>query len=525
MKSCLLIAFLFLPLTAQNQAKGEFHSKRILVKFANREMLRQANYKQNTFNIALLDHLNSRKKLKEIKEINPGAGLHTFALEFQDPIDVRQTIYQYYDTKLFEFVEPDYKGYGGGEVIPSDSEYKNQWGLHNDGSFSLSTAVKEGADIDMQKAWDITTGSKDVIIAILDSGAKLDHPEYSDRLWADEFGSHGKDYPNDHDLPADDHGHGTNVISIIGANSNEEGLAGVNWKSRMMVVKILNDQNFGYYSWWASAIYYATNHGARVINMSVGGSSYSAAMEDAVNYATDRGVIIVACMMNENNDVSYYPAAYQNTIAVGATNPDDTRADKFPWNTSKGSNFGPHIDLSAPGNHIVGLHYLNDLSYDSYWSGTSQATPYVTGVVSLLLSIDPNLTLESVRSILTSTAEDQVGRSSEDIKGFDIYHGHGRLNAYNALSSLSPASVKDPVVSHFVLSPNPIQQGDDLLVEFRNTRAKVITIFDTSGRLIAMNKTSKQHFIFNSSNLAKGPYILKVKERDLPASSSKFLIE
>jgi subtilisin family serine protease len=516
---------LLLAALGQSQTNVEFHPQRILVKFANSDVLKQANYDQNTFNIPILDQLNRKNQLVNIKGIHPKLGFQTFALEFKHPIDITRTIYSYYDTNLFEFVEPDYKGYGGGEIIPEDSAYKNQWGLHNDGTFSLGTPASVGADIDMQKAWDITTGSDELVIAILDSGAKLDHPEYADRLWEDESGFHGWDFANDDNLPDDDHGHGTNVLSIIGANSNDDGVAGVNWKSQLMVVKILNEENFGYYSWWASAIYFATDNGAQLINMSVGGSSYSAVMEDAINYATDRGVTIVACMMNENNSVSYYPAAYENTIAVGATNPDDTRADKFPWNQTKGSNFGPHIDLSAPGNYIYGLHYLDDFDYNSYWSGTSQATPYVTGVASLLLSIDPDLTLESIRSILTSTAEDQVGRADEDAQGFDNYHGHGRLNAFNALTALSSTSVEDAELSYFSLSPNPIKQGEDLLVQFQNTNPKVVTIFDINGQLIALNKTSDDSFMINSGNLEKGVYIIKIQEKGLSAGSSKFIVE
>jgi subtilisin family serine protease len=230
-------------------------------------------------------------------------------------------------------------------------------------------------------------------------------------------------------------------------------------------------------------------------------------------------------MMNENNADSYYPAAYENTIAVGATNPNDTRADEFPWDFSKGSNFGQHIDICAPGNYIVGLHYLDNNRYDTYWSGTSQATPYVSGVASLLLSIDPDLTLESVRSILTSTAEDQVGRDFEDKEGFDIYHGHGRLNAFEALSSLSSTNVNEVNLSNFKLSPNPILQGENLIISFKNNKSKVITIFDISGRLVAMNTTSEEQYQINSSNFERGAYIIKVQEKGLPASSRKFLIE
>jgi len=504
----------------------EHHSKRILVKFADQSMLQSIDIESNRFNIPTLDELNKKNQITEIKAINPGKNAHSFSFEFEKPVEISKTIYSYYDTRLFDYVEPDYKGYGGGEVVPNDGSYSRQWGLHNDGTFNLGPSAKVGADIDIQKAWSLSTGKEETIIAILDSGLKLDHPEFAGRLWTNGVGHHGKDFANNDAIPSDDQGHGTNVTSIIGSNAdNNNGFAGVNWKSKLMILKILDSDNSGFYSWWASAIYFATDNGARVLNMSVGGSSYSAVMEDAINYATSQGVIVVACMMNENNDVSYYPAAYDNTIAVGATNPDDTRADQFPWNTNKGSNFGEHIDLSAPGNYIYGLHYNNNTNFNSYWSGTSQATPYVAGVVSLLLALDDDLTLESVRSILTNSAEDQVGRSSEDKLGFDIYHGHGRLNAFEAMSSLSATSTENINVVGFKISPNPIQQGDDLSIEFAVGKERIISIFDTTGQLVAMNKTSDNIYVINSANLATGAYILKVQEKGSPVSSSKFVVE
>ncbi|GLR15671.1 thermitase [Portibacter lacus] len=488
--------------------------------------MRHVDFKKNSFNIPSLDKLNKQHGVEKIHVINPENGADTYSIDFSSQINISKTIYQYYDTRLFSYVEPDYVGHGGGEIIPNDAEFSKQWGLHNDGSFPLGNGTKEGADIEMKKAWEISKGNEKTIIAILDSGLKLDHPEISNRLWSNEKGFHGKDFANNDDIPADDLGHGTNVTSIIAANANNNnGFAGVNWNSKIMVLKILNENNQGYYSWWAEAIYYAANNGANVLNMSVGGSSYSAVMEDAINYATNKGVIIVACMMNENSSVPYYPAAYDNTIAVGSTDPDDKRSNSFPWNTTKGSSYGDHIDVSAPGNYIYGISYNSNSNYGTYWSGTSQATPHVVGVVSLLLDVDPDLTLESIRSILTNSAEDQVGRSNEDLAGWDPYHGHGRINAYSALGSLATNTVEINKASTFRLSPNPIKKGDQLLVNFQNEDEKVISIFDTAGRLVFMNKTKNQSFSLNSGNLEVGVYVIKVQEKGKALSARKFVIE
>lgn len=526
MKYLHLMAILVIAQITFAQDIPAHHGKRILVKFADRSVLSSVDLNSNMFNIPSLDALNKRNGITTIRAINPGKNVHTFSLEFEHLIELQKTIYSYYDTKLFEYVEPDYIGFGGGELVPNDDNYDRQWGLNNDGTFNLGPTPKAGADIEMQKAWDISTGSEDIIVAILDSGLKLDHPEFEGRLWTNASGNHGVDYANDDMNPSDDQGHGTNVASIVGSNgNNDEAFAGVDWNAKLMILKILDSENFGFYSWWAEAIYFAADNGARVMNMSVGGAGYSAVMEDAINYASNKGCIIVACMMNENNDVSYYPAAYENTIAVGATSADDTRADAFPWNSSKGSNYGEHIDISAPGNFIYGLSSSSNSSVSSFWSGTSQATPYVTGVVSLLLSLDPDLTLASVRSILANSAEDQVGRANEDIAGFDQYHGHGRLNAFEALSSIMPSSTTNPLAPSFQISPNPIQQGEKLLIEFSDVQERIISIFDTSGQLVAMNKTKETSYTINTANLPLGAYILKVQEKKDNVMSSKFIVE
>ena len=246
-------------------------------------------------------------------------------------------------------------------------------------------------------------------VAIIDSGCKLDHPEFAQRIWRnqkeiagnglDDDGNgyiddvRGWDFAANDNNPTDDHGHGTNVTGIVGASGNNEvGYAGVNWACKLMVCKGLDSQNNGFYSWWTSAIYYAVNNGARVINMSLGGLSASQAMQDAVDYATQQGVVVVACMMNTNTSTPYYPAALTGVVAVGSTDPNDARSSPFFWSASSGSNYGAHLSVVAPGNDIYGLSYLSNTNYNSYWGGTSQATPHVAGLVSLLLTLRPQLT-------------------------------------------------------------------------------------------------------------------------------------
>lgn len=373
-----------------------------------------------------------------------------YRLTFGSPGEIQKMSSSYLETGKFQYVEPDFVGYGGGTaIIPDDTYFFRQWSLKNDGTFPPSHPGEEDADIDMDDAWEIEQGDPSIVVGILDSGCKLDHVELAGRIWLndDETQGSGEDdddngYVDDYigwdfayvdNQPVDGFGHGTNVTGIVGAiGNNNLGYAGVDWGCKLMICQILNNDNWGYYSWWEEAIYYAVNNGANVINMSVGGSSYSSSLEDAVNYAYGSDVTICACMMNENNSVPYYPAAYENTFAVGATDTDDDRCNPFFW--GGGSNFGDHIDVVAPGNYIYGLHYLDSYDFSWYWGGTSQAAPHVSGLASLLLAKDNSLTVDGIRYIITNTAEDQVGNPQEDTPGWDQYYGYGRINAAAALS-------------------------------------------------------------------------------------------
>ena len=329
------------------------------------------------FSIEKLDILNDANGLYAIKIIHGNSKDATVRLSFNKVSELDLIIKAYLKLGIFEYVEPDYIGFGGGyentgEVDPNDAFFYRQWSLFNDGSFILSPAVT-GADLQMKDAWEISQGSEEIVVAILDSGVNFSHPDLEGRIWsnpgepdqtsdADKNGYlgdiRGWDFVNVDNNPFDDFGHGTNVTGIVGANGNNSiGDSGVDWNCKLMICKILDENNSGFYSWWVEAIYYATDNGAKVINMSVGGSSFSNAMQDAISYATEKGVIVIACMMNENSEESYYPAAYSETIAVGSTDPDDQRSNSFPWNVSKGSNYGDHIDITAPGNYIYGLSH------------------------------------------------------------------------------------------------------------------------------------------------------------------------
>ena len=140
--------------------------------------------------------------------------------------------------------------------------------------------------------------------------------------------------------------------------------------------------------------------------MSVGGNSSSTTLSEAIDYAYNNNISVIVSTGNQNSSIQY-PAKYSNSFAIGSTDPDDTRSDPFFWDSSSGSNYGPELDFVAPGNFIYGLNHLSNTNYNYYWGGTSQAAPHVTGLISLLLSEVPSLTVENIREILINSSEDE----------------------------------------------------------------------------------------------------------------------
>lgn len=428
--------------------------------------------------ISAIDEVSYKNQIQSIEKLFTGkkSQRNILLLQFEATTNTDELLTEYNALPEVTIAEIDHIGSTAGVegLTPNDANYSKQWGMNNDGTFANAFSIA-GADVEMQKAWEIEQGDPNITVCILDSGVKLDHPEFQGRLWTntkeiagnglddddngliDDF--YGWDFVNNDNDPTDDLGHGTNVAGITAASGNNNiGYAGVDWNCKVMALKGIDENNSGFYSWWISGIYYAVDNGANVINMSLGGNSNSAILKDAINYAVDKGVVVVVCMMNTNSQNTFYPAAFPAVIAVGSTDPDDTRTAPFFWSASSGSNYGTHISVVAPGNFIFGLHYKSNTNYTSYWGGTSQATPLVAGIASLLLAQKPSRTPAEIKSIIQSTSEDQVGDPLEDIEGWDKYYGYGRVNAFKALSQI--LSLKDPLAKNeqaFVY-PNPAKE-------------------------------------------------------------------
>lgn len=528
-KTLFFLSFCF-SIICFSQTPSNYIENEVLVKFKNNFIKTETI--NNRFKTQKLRDLHTKLnvvKYQSVYDKNPNSAI---AIRFNNTqFKINQVVELYQKTGLFEYVEPNYIATGSGELntVPNDNFYSRQWALKNDGTFNNAPAIS-GADIEMELAWDIETGDPNMIIAVIDTGLKLNHPEFAGRIWnntnevmdgSDTDGNGfvddlvaGWDFINNDNNPTDDHGHGTNVAGIaVATGNNNIGYAGVNWNSKIMICKALDNNNSGSYAAIAGSIYYAVDNGAKIISMSIGGSGVSTTLSNAIDYCYNNGVILVACMMNFNNNTNYYPAAYANTIAVGATDPDDTRSNPFFWDSASGSNFGNHIDLVAPGNYMYGLSHTSDTNYEYYWGGTSQATPLVSGVVSLLLAKKPNLTFEEIRTILRDSSEDQVGETTEDTPGFDIYYGYGRLNAYNALTHnlLGVTSVENTTSAS--VFPNPIINGEILNLYHLQKGINTIEVFNILGQ----NVLTKNLFVNDNSKktislpfLNTGLYLLKV---------------
>jgi len=268
-------------------------------------------------------------------------------------------------------------------------------------------------------AWDVTTGSASVAVAILDTGVDLSHPDLQGKIVSSvNFSSSA--------TASDMYGHGTHVAGIAAAATNNGvGIAGLGYNTTVMNVKVLGDDGTGSYAAVANGITWAADHGAQVINMSLGGSTPSATLESAVNYAWGKSVVVVAAAGNDSSTTLSYPAAYSNAIAVAATNADDTLASF--------SNRGDWVDISAPGVSIystvpTGSCPLCASSGYRYASGTSMASPFVAGLAALVITrvSDVNgsgAVNDEVRRCLESSADALTATGA----------GSGRINALNAV--------------------------------------------------------------------------------------------
>lgn len=303
-------------------------------------------------------------------------------------------IARYQKSELVQAAEPDFLVHTS--VVPNDPAFLDgtQWGLNNVGQ---SGGISD-ADIDAPEGWDTLNSASNIVVAVVDTGIRYTHEDLAANIWLNpkEIAGNGKDDDNDgivddiHGInaitgsgdPWDDAGHGTHVAGIIGAvGNNSKGIVGVAWRVQIMACKFMDSTDNGSISDAIQCIDYARTHGAQVINASWGGPNSSSFLQNAISKARQAGIIFVAAAGNDardNDATPTYPSGFNldNIVAVAATTHSDTLADY--------SNFGATtVDLAAPGSAIYSTYNSTDSAY-TYLSGTSMATPHVSGALALL---------------------------------------------------------------------------------------------------------------------------------------------
>ena len=284
--------------------------------------------------------------------------------------------------------------------------------------------------IGASNVWESGTGSG-VKVAVIDTGIQLNHPDLSGNILT------GYDFVNNDSSANDDNGHGTHVAGIVASTMNGSGNVGASYSAKLIPIKVLNESGYGYLSDVAKGIYYATDNGARVINLSLGTPYDSDVMRRAVAYASNKGVLIVAAAGNESGAPCSYPAAYSSVVCVVATTQDNKLASF--------SNIGG--ELAAPGVSNYST-YINS-SYAKL-SGTSMASPHVAGSAALLMSVCTDCTTSQIRDILRSTAID-LGA-----EGKDIIFGYGLVNLVDAINEITGEEGEIPNDEE---TPTPISEN------------------------------------------------------------------
>ncbi|HRF60738.1 MAG TPA: S8 family peptidase [Fimbriimonadaceae bacterium] len=376
-RALLTIAALLGVAAAHAQVGGGYSEGQVVVKFKDR---------------VSSTALQAANRAIGAEAVEENSDLGFTLIELPDTMSVDRAVRYYRSLPSVEYAEPNYTYHAF--LTPNDSGWNNQYGPRK---------------MACPTAWDVTTGSASVVIAIVDTGIALTHPDLNDKIVA------GYDFVNNDSNATDDQGHGTHCAGIAAAETNNAtGVAGVGFNCKLMPVKVLGSNGSGSLTNVANGITFAANNGAKVISLSLGGSSGSTTLQNAVNYAWGRGCVVVAAAGNNGNTAPSYPGYYTNAIAVGSTDANDNR--------SSFSNYGNWVDVAAPGSSIYST--LRSGGYGNM-SGTSMACPGVAGLAGLVFAKQgASATATSVRAAIENNC-DNVG----------TWVVKGRVNAFRAVSA------------------------------------------------------------------------------------------
>ncbi len=410
-------------------------------------------------------------------------------------------------TEWISYVQPN--GLIAGDAVPNDPRFSELWGLNNTGSAGLA-----GADIDMPEAWDVSTGSSEIVVGVIDEGIDYTHVDLAANIWRnpgeipgngiddDSNGFvddvHGYDFFNDQGDPyssEDGDSHGTHVAGTIGAvGNNEVGITGINWDVSIMSLKFLGPES-GTTADLIRAINYATmmrtSYGVnvRVTNNSYGSSEFDAGERDAISASGAAGILFVAAAGNEsadNDTTPSYPANYDLDclISVAATDASDQLASF--------SNFGQStVHLAAPGVDI-----LSTVPDDGYMAmdGTSMATPHVTGVAALALAVDPTLSVAELKQLILDNVDPLPALAGRTMTG-------GRLNANNVLQALglSVRSTTPAAEAVVGLPPTTFTVEFSHAVDITSVAAADLTVNDIPATTVTATDSLTLRFEFATS--------------------------
>lgn len=346
-------------------------------------------------------------------------------------------------------------------------------------------------DINAEAAWEITIGSPDVIVAIVDTGVETNHPEFADKVFVDAYDACVYDPTNPEE---DDHGHGTHVAGIAADDGRGGEIAGVAWDNPIMPIRVMDNNEDIYTQYLIEAMVYLGDYAEAnptkriVANMSIGGRGYSFAFKDAIDYAAEQGVLLVTSAGNDSKRVLSYPSAYNGVVSVAASTPHGEKADFSTtgwWNS-----------VAAPG---VRIYSTVNFSEYTEMQGTSMASPFVTGAAALLLSEHRDLTPIEMKNQLEQTA--RGNRFSDDL-------GYGIIDMEAMLGELRPMAY----------GGLRVQAGLGQV----DLGTGVITIYNQAGELIAYGSTGEDG-AHNFTALLPGEYTVALTYYN--ASEEEYVVE
>jgi serine protease len=473
--------------------------------FAGKTQANEGKFKVRT------DNFNQSKKLYSEGEVvvkfkNDNKPFRV--LKLAKGMSVSEAVSVYRQKKEVEYAEPNYMAYM--DMVPNDGYYKFQWHLDN----------SSGSGINAEEAWDIADGSG-IIVAVIDTGIAQNAPDLGNTKFVA-----GYDFINGDADPSDDNGHGTHVAGTIAQSTNNSyGTAGVAYGAALMPLKALNKSGGGSHTAIANSIYYAANNGAHVINMSLGGAVGSDTLRNAVKYAFEKGVTIIAAAGNESSNLPHYPSSYNEyVISVGATD--------YNSKLSYYSNYGSDVDILAPGGDINA-----DLNNDGYgdgvlqqtferqnrfgfyfFQGTSMAAPHVAGAAALVLSKNNALSPDKVRESLLSGAKN-LGKI-----GPDKIYDYKLLDAYASLSALAPVN-QPPSLSIVGISDGEKVQGSIEIVVSASDKDGYISAIEIGiGDLVETCYADTCSMLWNTASSSEGWHTVSVSAKDnLGMESKEFL--